>query len=124
MAQPSSLVLPSRVMMCPVDDPALAVPFILAVEFHRVTGFQVRDSWSQVNVMGDQHRDPERDERGSVGALEHGIGGGHPGRIATRRRVRRTEIVRVGSGEQRIDQIHHVAQQIVVLVVVVVVVVG
>lgn len=42
------------IVVGPVDDPAFGVPFILAVELHRVSCLQRRDSWSEVDVVCDQ----------------------------------------------------------------------
>lgn len=55
---PSRRVAPIGIAMGPVDNSALTVPFILAVEFHTVSRFQCLDPLGQVDVMRDQKRLP------------------------------------------------------------------
>ena len=47
-------MLAIRVMMCPVHDAALRIPFILTMERNSVATPQCFDTGSDVNVMGDK----------------------------------------------------------------------
>ena len=52
--QPTRDVQAIRVMVCPVDDTALCIPFILTIERHSIATLQCFDTGSEVNVMGDK----------------------------------------------------------------------
>ena len=53
--QPTCDMPAIRVVVGPVNDTALRVPFVLAKKFYRVPCSQGIDSRSQVNVMTDQN---------------------------------------------------------------------
>ncbi len=44
------------IMMCPVHDPSLWVPFIFSVKFNHVSGLEIWDSIRQINVMRNEDR--------------------------------------------------------------------
>lgn len=65
MLQPARCVAASGVSVCPVDDAALGVPFLLTRERHPVAGIQGWDARRDVDVVGDQQgltRCPLEDE--------------------------------------------------------------
>lgn len=51
---PAANVFSPGVMMCPVDDTAFRIPFVLPVKIDPVTCLQVLDSRRQIDVVADQ----------------------------------------------------------------------
>ena len=56
MPDPAGLMLPLRVVMRPVHDAALVVPFVLAIERNDIAFLQRVDARRDVDVVGNQER--------------------------------------------------------------------
>ena len=47
-------MLPTGIVVSPVDYAALFVPFVFAIKFHGVAGFEGADAGGKVNVVGNE----------------------------------------------------------------------
>lgn len=54
MLQPTGDVLAIRIMVCPMDDAAFLIPFILTIKGNSIGNPQCLDAGSDVYVMGDE----------------------------------------------------------------------
>lgn len=59
--KPPGLVAPLRVVVSPMYHPTLRVPFVFAIEGHRIAPLQSGNSWREVNIVRNQHRMPRRE---------------------------------------------------------------
>lgn len=55
MFEPAAWVFACWVMVSPVNNAALSIPFILAIEGDGITFLNGRYARGQVNIVGDQH---------------------------------------------------------------------
>lgn len=53
--EPAADVLISRVVVRPVNDTALLIPFVFAKEFDIVTLAQCVDAWGKINIVRNQY---------------------------------------------------------------------
>lgn len=51
-------MLPLRVLVRPMNHTAPIVPFVLPQEFHQISRLQLRQTWRQINIVGNQQRLP------------------------------------------------------------------
>lgn len=59
--EPASGPPPAGVVVGPVDDPALVVPFVLSAERDVVTAFEVRDARCEIDVVAHEYAEPVSD---------------------------------------------------------------
>jgi hypothetical protein len=54
--QPPRFVFPARIVVRPVNDAPVGVPFVFAVEFNRISRLQFRKSRSEIDIVRDEQR--------------------------------------------------------------------
>ena len=55
MLQPAADMRAVRIMMRPVNNPSLIIPFIFTIKLHEVAVLQGFDPWRQIDIVRDQH---------------------------------------------------------------------